>query len=193
MKNAFKTLAILFVALLFGGCIFIFWILNSKDYIVNKKITTEYGDTFIINCDTQHKWRIYNDNGFDTRLQYYNGEDEIIGVWNTSKLRCYLISDVIIYCRIDFESFKKFDEDLYSNEDMIPVIQSILLKNNNIFETYLPYFYNEFPKETCELIQNLIQHNFEDLIKYGLSSDTISDEYEICKMIDTANIVKKNY
>ena len=187
MKNAFKTFGILFIALLFGGCIFIFWIFNSKDYIVNKKITTEYGDTFIINCDTQHKWRIYNNNGFDTRLQYYNEEDEIIGIWNTSELRCYLIGDVIIYRRVDFESFKKFDQNLYSNEDMIPVIKSILLKENNIFETYLPYFYEKFPKETIELIQNLIEHNFKELIKYGLSLETISNDYEINKIIATAN------
>lgn len=192
MKNVFKILGILIVVLLFVGCIFIFWILNSKDYIVNKKIMTEYGDTFIINCDFQHKWRIHDENGFDIRLQYYDETDEIIGIWNTAELRCYLIGNVIIYPRADSESFNKFDEDLYSNEEMIPVILSILLKGNNIFETYLPYFYNEFPNETSELIQNLIERNFEKLIKYGLTSDILSDEYEISKMIDTANTINKN-
>lgn len=159
-------------------------------YSYNEKIKTEYGDIFTITCtDFQHKWQISygNNNSFYTRLQIYNEEDGIIGIWNTDELRCYLVGSVIIFRQGDSETFERFDEDLSANSDMVPVVKSILLKNNIIMETYVEYFIRNFPSETIEMLENFRSHKYDTLTEYGLTEDVINDDSLIESMEEVAN------
>ena len=78
---------------------------------------------------------------------------------------------VIIYKQNNSEEFEVFDENLYDNEKMAPVVKSVLLKRSNILRTYLPYFLDKYPYETQNMLQQLIDGEYDELEKYGLSSD----------------------
>ena len=186
MKNNINTIIcyiILLVVMLtmFSSC--------GDGYSYNEKIETEYGDVFTITCtDFQYKWQIsYENNSFYTRLQIYNEEDGIIGIWNTDELRCYLVGSVIIFRKTNSETFERFDEDLSANEDMIPVVKSILLKNNTIMETYLEYFIENFPAKTIKMLEDFTSHKYDTLTEYGLTEDIIADADLINIMESIAN------
>lgn len=145
---------------------------GSDGYIVNEKITTEYGDVFRITCTNyQNKWMISHESGFYYRLQFYNEEEGVLPIYKDEKLRCYLVGNVIIYYDDKTDNFVKFDGDLYSNSEMIPAVKSVLLINNVILKEYLPFFIAEYENDTKEMLQSLIDSNYTELSEYGLSSD----------------------
>jgi hypothetical protein len=164
-------------------------ILSSCSSIHEKNISTEYGDEFkIIYDDYLTKCSITQNNSrFSTRIDGGNLDTKIIGIWNTDKLRCYLVRFVIIFRQGDSETFERFDEDLRANPDMVPVVKSILLKNNIIMETYVEYFIRNFPSETIEMLENFRSHKYDTLTEYGLTEDVINDDSLIESMEEVAN------
>ena len=175
MKKILKFLGItilaffILIVLIFSILYFIVWNnIGSESY----NITTEYGDEFIIDCDIQGKWFIHGDDDFYARIQFFDKVDPIFEICNKSGLRCYLVGGtVIIYRQNDFEKFEVFDGNLYTNEEMAPVVKSVLLKRSSILRTYLPYFCDKYPYETQNMLQQLIDGEYDELEKYGLSSD----------------------
>lgn len=186
MKKTLKFLGIIIVvfviliALIFSIIYFMVWNnIGSESY----NIVMEYGDEFTIDCDTQGKWFIHGDNSFYSRIQFFDKEEPIFEICNESGLRCYLVGDtVIIYKQNNSEEFEVFDENLYDNEKMTPVIKKVLLKRNNILRTYLPYFWDKYPYETRTMLQQLIDGEYDRLKKYGLSSD----EQEVVSLSEIA-------
>ncbi len=164
-------------------------VLSSCSSIHEKTIVTEYGDEFQITYDDYlKKCSIHQNNSrFSTRIYGGNLDTKIIGIWNTDKLRCYLVGSVIIFRKTDSETFERFDEDLSANEDMIPVVKSILLKNNTIMETYLEYFIENFSVETIKMLEDFTSHKYDTLNEYGLTEDIIADDDLINIMESLAN------
>lgn len=164
-------------------------ILSSCSSIHEKNISTEYGDEFkIIYDDYLTKCSITQNNSrFSTRIDGGNLDTKIIGIWNTDELRCYLVGSVIIFRQGDSETFERFDEDLSANSDMVPVIKSILLKNNTIMETYLEYFIENFPAKTIKMLEDFTSHKYDTLTEYGLTEDIIADADLINIMESIAN------
>jgi hypothetical protein len=153
-----------------------------------KTIETEYGDKFsIIYDDYMHKWSINDNSRFHLTFKHDITEADFVGIWNTPELKSYILADgIIIFRRADSEGdkgvdegfdegFKKFDGNFSENEDMIPVVRSVLFRNSYLLETYLPYFFEKFPTETQKALQNFTEKEYELLSEYGLTSDVISD------------------
>lgn len=145
---------------------------TPDNYIIDQTITTEYGDIFRITCtDYQHKWIISHESGFCYRLQFYDKEEGILPISSDEKIRCYLVGNIIIYYDAETKKFVKFEGDLYSDSEMVPIVKSVLLKNNIILKEYLPFFIAEYENDTRKMLQSLIDGNFDELSEYGLSLD----------------------
>ncbi len=192
MKTFLKTIAIILGIIL--GMFFLFYVVivisfhDTRD-LYTEEITTEYGDEFIFKKDFQGKWFVRQKNsGRDFRISFFNENTAIIGICNTSELRSYIIgNESVIFCRADSEKFQIIiSDDLYSNEDMVPVIKSILFRNNNILKKFLPYFLDQYPEETEEMLRTFLNSKYDSLSEYGLTDDVIANNDELHSMKTTA-------
>ncbi len=156
---------------------------NDNSYCFDKTYITEYGDTFRVTCDDYlHNITIMDENDFYTVVQYFNEDEGIIPIYNDGKMRCYLVGHIIIFYN-SVAKGERFNGDLYSKPEMIPIVKSVLLHNNAILQEYLPFFLSIDRAEILKMLQNLIDRNYDELSVYGLSLDESSIE----SMIYTAN------
>lgn len=142
-------------------------------------IETEYGDSFTVSCDMQHKWILKDNNSlFYARLSnYYDIEDGIVGFYCTEDLRCYNVGGKIIYKSTDSDSFEVFYGDFSTNEEMIPAMKKILLYwNGRELEEYISFYMKESPDETEEVLRNFMNANYEPLYEWGLTEEMIQNE-----------------
>ncbi len=149
---------------------------NDNSYCFDKTYTTEYGDTFRVTCDDYlHNITITDEKDFHTVVQYFNEDEGFITIYNDNKIRCYLAGNTIIYYNSQ-SVCERFNGDLSSKPEMISVVKSILLHNNAIFQEYLPFFLETDRSETLEMLQNLVDGNYDMLSAYGITSDKSSIE-----------------
>lgn len=185
----------------------IFFSLFFMSYTINVK--TEYGDQFSVLCDGFGDLYVIDDvnSDFSTDLYDFTDKNQIHSVCDNQYIRCYRISDGSEDGYMDKFIFKikKYDEFFavrygdvkYSSEYMFKddaekvknefLCDALLMK---ICIIDLDYLYHD---EMLEIGNKLINHEYDELEKYGLTDEMISDTESLNEKITIMENYLKEY
>ena len=185
---------ILTVLLCFKSC-------SANEY----KVKTEYGDQFIVFCDSFGDLYTIDDvnSNFSTDLYYFNDKKQIHAICDNQYIRCYRISDGSEDGYKDKFIFKikKYDEFFsvrygdvkYSSEYMFKddaiKVKNELLCDSTLMEICLPDLDSLYHDELREMSEKFINKDFKGLDKYGLTEEMIQDT----KSLEEKTKILKNY
>ena len=119
----------------------------------------------------------------------------IESLYCSERIRCYIVGNSTIifrksqddyYTEIDkfyleqlSESNKKLDEEL------VPIIESVILRNKIIFNNCIQYFWDTHNVSTTKILKDIVDGNEEEITKYGWTSKnsyTTAEQEEITKI-----------
>lgn len=185
----------------------IFFSIFFMSYTISVK--TEYGDQFSVLCDDFGDLYTISDmnSDFSTDLYDFSDKNQIHAVCDNQYIRCYRISDGREDGYKDKFIFKikKYDEFFsvrygdvkYSSEYMFKddaeKVKSEFLCDALLMEICiidLDYLYHD---EMLEIGNKLINHEYDELDKYGLTEDMISDTESLNKKITIMENYLKEY
>ena len=159
------TLISLLVFLSIGFyCVFYPRSIYTSDFLV----TTEYGDEFRITHDRGDIFILFT--GSDERYRIgvdANKSSSLEGVWDENGLRCYLMGGTIVYRKFPANNFERLGYSFDDLDFMIPVVKSVLLRNNSILWNYGSIFLCICEDETVEMLRNFIAGEYHQLEDYG--------------------------
>ena len=188
-KDTIITISVLLLILIpilfFSKCV-------SSDTIA---IKTEYGDEFSVLCNDFGDLYVINDvnSDFSTALYYFSDKKRFHSVCDNPYIRCYNISDGDSDWDYDKLSgkfifkIKKYDKfysirygnSKYSSEYMLKddaeKIKSEFLCDELLMKICIYDLDYYFHDEMTEVGNKLINHEFDELEKYGLTKDMIND------------------
>lgn len=155
----------------------IYGICEIGDRIHDGKVKTDYGDSF--------EW-FYN--GFlakttfsDVNSSFYiilEGEklkkSDIVSICNKQDFTCYLVGKkTVIYKNTNMDGFKVLlAENLYSDYTLSSNIKSVLLQNSKVFEMFCSFFMDKYPRETEQMLKDIIDEKYDNLSEYGITKDS---------------------
>ena len=153
-------------------------------------IKTLYGDTFTIFHDSFFaETTIQEQSKYSSFCLVLDGKftkDDLIGLYNSDGIKVYRFGRVAFYD--EGNGFEKFLVRTCDNENVISVVKSNLLSNYSFFLYYIEDFWNcdEYHEEMRYVSRMLVDKNYSELSKYGLTEEIINDDDEMDKFCNLA-------
>ncbi|MBO5164316.1 MAG: hypothetical protein J6B75_07735 [Ruminococcus sp.] len=208
MKKGYIITTIIILA--FIATITFFSIFFTSDTI---SVKTEFGDQFSVLCDDFGDLYVINDvnSDFSTDLYYFSDKKQFHSICDNQYIRCYNISDgdsdlgndkfsgKFIFKIKKYDKFfsVRYGDVKYSSEYMFKddaeKVKSEFLCDDLLMKICiidLDYLYHD---EMLEIGNKLINHEFDELEKYGLTKDMISDTESLNEKIAIMENYLKEY
>ncbi len=161
------------------------------------KIKTEYGDSFTVTGGGAiEEYVIQDDNGFYAVIEEFHGKKGFQSICDTPYFRCYQVqgeSDnlYIINIKSVGSFFSIYISDIDYTKQEFTGKRGSLIKANYLCDVHLmqitgAILFELYHDEMMTMRQDLINGNYGDLKKYGLTSE-MTDETEIAKRIEVIN------
>ena len=135
LKMKIKLIVLMAIVLYF--CFGIFVSYKIENDIVERTITTAYGDEFTIITDRQKKTQLINTEGdLSCRIHYYSSDDSIKALYDSNEIRVYRLSNVI-FCKVKSKNVYIVPDRI--DEDHLDVYEylSNVIENDSKAKKYL--------------------------------------------------------